>query len=39
MRAMESTAAVGDFLMANPVFAVAVFGALALLVAARLQQR
>lgn len=33
MRAMESTAAVGDFLMANPIFAVAVFGMLALLIA------
>lgn len=39
MRAMESTVAVGDFLMANPVFAVAIFGLLALLVAARLQRR
>jgi hypothetical protein len=36
---MESTAAVGDFLTANPVFAVAVFGLLALVILMRLQRQ
>lgn len=39
MRAMESTAAVGDFLMANPVFAVAIFSTLALMILMRLQRQ